>query len=114
MSDKVCYITKDDVVENHSHKILPQYTYNVDPECVKNNAIRQMSGDSFTSKVPDGQVVVAINHYDNKAYQTQVETLKEGGYSQCDGPDSIRGVTSYYTITEEILVGICTVAHGEL
>lgn len=99
MSNKVCYITKDDFVLNFANKAKPQYTYDISPRCIINSALNRMSGDSFADEVPDGQVVVATSEYDNNVYQTTIETVREGEYSQCDGPDSIRGITSYYIVT---------------
>lgn len=90
MTNKVCYITNDNV------------RYNLIPKCVQDSTV-QMGSDGFTNEVPNGHVVIALNHYNNMFYQAKIEVLQEGEFSQCAAPDDVRGITSYYVGTEDVL-----------
>ena len=102
MSESVCYVTIDKVdMGEKSHRYD-----NLNTECIINNS-KRFSGDGPSSK--KSGIIVAHNHYDNLLYKTKIETLDPNSstysarYSQCDGPDSIRGVTSYYETSKEVL-----------
>ena len=113
-SKKVCYITKDDIVLNFVNKVKPLYIYPIKSGCIL-TAIK-MSSDSFTEEVPYDRIVVARNSYDyyNNLYETTIEIVKEGEYSQCEAPDAIRGITDYYAVTSDSLTGCLETPAGLL
>lgn len=114
-NNQVCYITKDDVGSNFANGVEPKYTYNLEPNCVKDNALRKLNSDSFTDAVPSEQLVIAINSYnDNILYQTEIETLGEGEHSQCSAPDDVRSITSYYVVQDDVLTKCILHDHVDL
>jgi hypothetical protein len=108
MLESTCYITIDNVVRGEKSNIYS----NISPECVAQNS-KSIRGDGPTN-IKSG-IVVAHNGYNNLLYKTKIETPDlispnfEYKYSQCDGLDSIRGITRYYE-TSEIVLKACEIS----